>query len=125
MGVGGYDGFIALAKEVRRARRDQAERLERRRQQVDERRERLLARGEDLSGPVEGMTCPGCLRHYPFGDNCTHCGTELVCASLVGAMREPTPPRLSLSAFPALALLVAILIVGGSVGVVLLLGSIH
>ncbi len=116
MGVGGQDGFIVLAKEIRRAERAQEARLERRRQQVAERRQRLLDHEEELSGPIEGMACPGCLRHYDFGDDCPHCGTGLVCASMVGAEREPTPARHSLSSHPVLAVATAILLVLGSVG---------
>jgi hypothetical protein len=123
MGVGGQDGFIVLAKEIRRAQRAQAERLERRRQQSAERRERLQDHEEELSGPSEGMTCPCCLSQHPFGDNCPRCGTELVSASLVGAEREPVPVRHRLSTHPVLALLVSIVIVLGSVAGIIMLGG--
>jgi hypothetical protein len=115
VGVGGQDGFIALAKEIRRARIDQAERLERRRQRVAERRERLLARGDIAEGPVEKMACPSCLTTFGFGDNCPGCGSELVCAGLIEAARTPVRARPSLSAHPVLAALLAVFICGAAV----------
>ncbi len=122
MGVGGQDGFIVLAKEIRRAQRAQEARLERRRQQVAERRERMFEHEDELSGPIEGLGCPRCLASYGFGDNCPRCGDELVSASLVGAEREPVRRSLRLASFPVLALFLSIAIVFGSVAAVMLMG---
>lgn len=105
MGVGGQDGFIALAKEIRRARREQAERMERRRQRVEERMERLRSNQVEDTGPVDPMACPCCGQLYSFGDNCPGCGSELVCSSMLEAERSVVREHRTLGSYPALGLI--------------------
>jgi uncharacterized protein YbaR (Trm112 family) len=107
MGVGGQDGFIALAKEVRRAQREQAAWLERRQERVDARRARQLDGLDRDTGPVDALVCPRCERSYPFGDNCPRCGKELVCSSVLQAEQSPTEPRRLRDRLPALSLVLA------------------
>jgi hypothetical protein len=105
MGVGGYDGFVALAKEVRRAQKAQAERLERRRQQVEERRNRLYATQPIDEGPVDDMACPSCGQRFSFGDNCPDCGDALVCEAMLDAERTVVREHKTLGSYPVLGLL--------------------
>ncbi len=85
------------------------------RTRVAERRSRLMEHGEELSGPVESLRCPRCLRSYAFGDNCPRCGTELVGSTMVSAERDAVPARHRLRNHPVLALALALGIVLGSV----------
>ena len=105
MGVGGQDGFIALAKEIRRARREQAERMERRRQRVEERMERLRSDVEEDTGRVDPMACPCCGTLYAFGDNCPVCGRSLVCSGMIDAELSAVREHRTLGSYPALGLI--------------------
>ncbi len=116
-------GFEALAREIRRAQRRQEAMLERRRQRVQDRRERERRGARVDSGPAEGLICPRCRASYTFGDNCPTCGDELVCESWVDAACEPVRERVRLRNMPALAMLAAVVAVFGSVGLTLLLAQ--
>lgn len=51
------------------------------------------------------MVCPGCDRHYGFGDNCPACGCRLVGASVVDAERVAVEPLRIEDRHPAVLLL--------------------
>ena len=84
MSMGGAAAFVALARQVRQAQRQQQREHDRRRERMTRRRERLDYTREYAD--VEALVCPRCRQEYDLGAVCPECGVEFVCSSFVDSV---------------------------------------